>query len=70
MVKKLNGTTIGISKLSVERCKELKQLLTEPGRKKKKEFLSDKVDPDLVDSDDEGGETSDDNLAKIADRFV
>ena len=68
-LQKLNGTTIGISKLGVERCKELKQLLTEQPekKKKKKEFLSDKVDPDLVDSDDENVETKDDKLEKIAD---
>ena len=53
----------------MERCKELKQLLTEQPekKKKKKDFLSDKVDPDLIDSDDENVETKDDKLEKIAD---
>ena len=60
-LKKLNGSTIGIAKLTVERCKELKQILTDPKRNtnkknKTKNFLSDKVDPDLVDSDDDDDE--------------
>ena len=103
-LKKLNGTTLGISKesffyqideslgykilvlepwtsdencckLNVEYSKQMKELLSKPKKRKdaKKDFLKDKVDKDLIDSDDEEtAETnnSENNIAEISDRFV
>jgi len=71
-LKKLNGTTLGISKLNVEYSKQMKELLSKPKKKKetKKDFLKDKVDKDLIDSDDEeNNETNDseNNIAEISD---
>ena len=57
-LEKLNGSKIGLNKLKIEACKKLKDLKSHPKKNKKpdppkKKFLSEKIDPDLVDSDDE-----------------
>ena len=54
----MNGSKIGLNKLKIESCKKLKDLKSHPKKNKKpdppkKKFLSEKIDPDLVDSDDE-----------------
>lgn len=51
----LNGSSIGLSKLRIEPCKAIKDQPEKKPRKapRKKEYLKDKVDPDLVDSDPE-----------------
>ena len=56
--EKLNGSKIGLNKLKIESCKQIKEQKPRPKKMKKseapkKKFLSGKIDPDLVDSDDE-----------------
>ena len=54
-IDQLNGSKIGLSKIRIEKCKQLNENPSKIIKKSdpKKQFLKDKIDPDLVDSDEE-----------------